>query len=267
MTQSDVNQIFAALGREPVELDDGFLILANTPQAANIDFSAAALELNGKTYSHAGTFSNISMFAYCYFIAVVPDEAAEGLNLDVQGMAYDLGGVPYDAAALRSDLSYQYTSGSGHTYQRCDYFLKEYGRIQMNSNTAVFVLSALYIAVVFVFMAMAILALKTLSGLTEDKQRYDILFRLGADSREQSRTLFRQTFSFFLLPFALPMLLSIPTGIICSQIMILGGFPQQTGQILVTATAVAAVMALIYLLYFTATYLLAKQTVVRTAHS
>ena len=85
----------------------------------------------------------------------------------------------------------------------------------LNANSAVFIVSALYIAVVFVFMAMAILALKTLSGISDDKKRYDVLYRLGADKREQSRTLFRQTFSFFFLPFALPMLLCVPTGFVC----------------------------------------------------
>ena len=88
----------------------------------------------------------------------------------------------------------------------------------------VFVVGALYIAAIFLFMAMAILALKILSTLSEDKKRYRVLYRLGADEQEQSKALFQQTFSFFFLPFAIPILLSIPTGWICGRIMKLTGF-------------------------------------------
>ena len=113
-------------------------------------------------------------------------------------------------------------------------------------------------------MAMAILALKTLSGLSEDRQRYRVLFRLGAGEREQSRTLFRQTFSFFFLPFALPLLLSIPTGVICAQIMRLGGYPEQVGVVYVSAALVALVLTVIYVLYFTATYRIARRNILHT---
>ena len=85
-------------------------------------------------------------------------------------VAFRLKDADSDPQELRSALSYSYTSKyEDHTYERCDYKLKEYGRLQKNSTTAIFVIGALYIAVVFIFMAMAILALKTLSGITEDR--------------------------------------------------------------------------------------------------
>ena len=127
-----------------------------------------------------------------------------------------------------------------------------------------FVLGALYLAVVFVFMAMAILALKTLSGLSEDKERYRVLFRLGASRRQQSQTLFRQTFSFFFLPFALPILLSIPTALICGQLTVLAGFEEHLSRVFANSGMIALVMAAIYGLYFTATYLTAKRNVVNS---
>ncbi len=72
-------------------------------------------------------------------------------------------------------------------------------------------------AAVFLLMALAILALKMLSDLTEDRRRYEVLFRLGADEREQGRALFGQTFFFFLLPFCSAMVMSIPTCMIGMQ--------------------------------------------------
>ena len=265
MTESDINRLYAALGRAPIRLNGGFRILSNMPQVLNADFSGAALELDGRICRYEGTDEDAPLFSYVYFLAVIPDEAATGLALQSMGMAYDLGGAKFDAEGLRRDLSYVYTTADGsYRYERCDYRIREYGRLQRNSNTAIFVVGALYIAVVFVFMAMAILALKTLSGLSEDRQRYRVLFRLGAGEREQSRTLFRQTFSFFFLPFALPLLLSIPTGVICAQIMRLGGYPEQVGVVYASAALVALVLTVIYVLYFTATYRIARRNILHT---
>lgn len=261
--ESDINRLNAALGREPINLNGGFVIMSDMPQILNLDFSSARLVLNGKTYDCTGKSDAVPLYAYCYLMAVVPDEAVEGLAIQTRCASFDLKDGAYDAQGLRKALSYLYTTSNGYAYERCDYLIKEYNRLQSNSTTAVFIIGALYTAVVFVFMSMAILALKTLSGLSDDKQRYGTLFRLGAGEREQSRTLFLQTFSFFFLPFALPMLLSVPAGIICYRIMELGGFDAQSGEVLVNTLLIAAVMTVIYVLYFSATYLIAKRNIVR----
>ena len=264
MTESDVNALLRALGREPVSLDGGFLIMTNLPQVLYCDFTSAVLDLNGLSYRYTGITDDIPRLAYSYFVAVVPDEAVAGMEVDCVYTVYDVVNERYDAGALRKALSYPFTSTNGqYTYDRCDYSLREYGRQQQNSTTAILIISVLYIAVVFVFMAMAILALKTLSGLSEDRQKYKILFQLGADRRMQSRTLFRQTFSFFLLPFALPILLSVPTGFVCMKIMKLAGYTKYADRTLFCAGAIMAVMIAIYLLYFAATFLLAKRNVVQ----
>ncbi len=264
MAQSDINRLYRALGRDPVQLDGGFKILCNVPQVTSFDFSKAKLEIGGKTYAYTGIADDMPYITYDYFIAVVPDEAAQHLSLQSNGVAYTLKNQKFDAQALHDALSYPYTTSDGaYTYDRCDYHIREYGRMQRNSNTAVFVTGALYVSIVFVFLAMAILALKTLSGLSDDRRQYSILFRLGAGEREQSKTLFWQTFSFFFLPFALPILLSIPTGMICAQIMRMAGL-SMTGTVYLNTGLIALCLIAVYLLYFTATYLLAKKTVVRS---
>lgn len=267
MAESDFNLLLNRLGREPVRLDGSFLICANSnvPQAAHSNFQDAALSLGGKTYRYQGMISDLPMFYYTYFFAVVPDEAVHGLTVESNCVAFRLKDADYDPQELRSALSYSYTSKyEDHTYERCDYKLKEYGRLQKNSTTAIFVIGALYIAVVFIFMAMAILALKTLSGITEDRKRYAVLYRLGAGEREQCQTLFRQTFGFFFLPFALPLLLSIPTSMVSAEIMTIAGFAGQAWEIYRNAGLIAAAILLIYLLYFTATYLIEKRNVVQS---
>ena len=203
------------------------------------------------------------MFSYYYFTSIVPDEAVQGLDVELDCMAYDLKQDRYNAEALRQELSYQTTSRNGqYLIERCDYDLKEYGRIQRNSNTAIFIVGALYISIVFVFLAMAILALKTLSSLSDDRQKYRILFRLGTGEQEQNRTLFYQIFCFFLLPFVVPVLLSVPTAQICTKIMEMSGYAGNVSEVVTTTTAIAFVVVAIYVLYFIATYLIAKRNIV-----
>ena len=86
--------------------------------------------------------------------------------------------------------------------------------------------------------------------------------RLGAGVREQKQALFRQTFSFFLLPFAVPLLAGIPTALISGHIVTMAGMEALAGQIPLIAVATAVVMAVMYLLYYAATYLIAKRAVV-----
>lgn len=140
--------------------------------------------------------------------------------------AFNLADAPFDAKNLRAALTYRYSATNGlYAYERCDARTREYGRLQCNGVAAIFVVNALYIASVFLLIAMAMLALKTLSGLDEDRRRYAVLYCLGTGEREMGRALFWQTFCFFFLPFLLPVLLSLPTGVICGRIMTPGAAP------------------------------------------
>ncbi len=179
--------------------------------------------------------------------------------------AFNLADAPFDAENLRAALTYRYSATNGlYAYERCDARTREYGRLQCNDVAAIFVVNALYIASVFLLIAMAMLALKTLSGLDEDQRRYAVLYCLGAGELEMGRALFWQTFCFFFLPFLLPVLLSIPTGVICGRIMTPGGSPGLAGEVYFNAAAIALILSAIYALYFMATYLIARRSVIRS---
>lgn len=90
-----------------------------------------------------------------------------------------------------------------------------------------------------------------------------MLYHLGADKQMLKKAMFRQTFSFFLLPFVLPMLLNIPIGIVCAHIMELSGFGAYAGEVVVITMAIAVVVTLVYFLYYMATYLLCKRNIFR----
>ncbi len=264
LKESDFNRLLSMLGMEPVSLQGGVLILSQSPHASECDFSQAVLNIDGKKYPYEGMLNDYPTISrFCYFIAVVPDEAVDNMDVVENCTVYDIEEERYDAVALEEALSYVYSANSSYVNYYCDYVIQERVRMSDNSTSAMLIISILYVAVVFVFMALAILALKTFSGLAEDRQRYLMLYHLGADKQMLKKAMFRQTFSFFLLPFVLPMLLNIPIGIVCAHIMELSGFGAYAGEVVVITMAIAVVVTLVYFLYYMATYLLCKRNILR----
>ncbi len=265
MTESEFDRVYGAKGFAPVDLDGGFKIVVDPNHASGLDFSGATLDIGGARFEYKGLCKRF-LLGYSYFVAVVPDSAAALLRRTHDGAVFDLERERYDGKALHDELSYTETFGGFGMIERCDFSVREYVRITSGASTAVFIVSALYIAVVFVFMAMAILALKTLSDTADDRLRFDILFRLGASEKTRKRALFTQIFCFFFLPFALPILMSVPAWLLCTRIMSLLGLAALTSHgISVASASIAAVMISIYALYFTATYVVAKRNVIDRA--
>ena len=54
-------------------------------------------------------------------------------------------------------------------------------RIYNKANAGTLIIGALYVSTVFVCMALAILSVKTLSSLEDERKHFAILYRLGAD--------------------------------------------------------------------------------------
>ncbi len=264
ITESEFNALFGMLGYPQLKLGGGFAIVPHSAYAKNVeacDFSAAQLRVGERTFDFKG-FANAPLTTLRFFLAVVPDAAIDGLTACADGWACMLDGDKFDAQGLHDKLTYEYTNGHLQ-YMRCDFGIKQYHKIQSDAESAVFIVTALYVALVFVFMAMAMLALKTLSDMADDRKHYDTLFRLGASKRDMTRTLFRQTFAFFFIPFALPILFGIPTAAICYALMQTTGFAAIALKTINIAFGVAAVITAVYALYFAATYLTAKRNVIR----
>lgn len=262
MPLSEFNLLCESLDCEPLTLDNEFFIIANIPEIQSCNMQDVIFEWNGKEYGYKGLSMQYPMFSYTFFYVVVPDEAVTGMEKVIDCIAYDAENGSFDASALREELSYDYITSDGYQSTACDYRIREYSRQYQNAQSAVLVVGALFVSAIFLLMAMAILALKTLSGLADDKKRYLVLYRLGMGSGEQSRTLFKQTFTFFIMPFAVAVLSSIPTAIITNNIVSTVGMDSLASRIYTIAAVIAAVFVIVYLLYYLATYLIAKRTVI-----
>ena len=91
-----------------------------------------------------------------------------------------------------------------------------------------------------------------------------VSYALYADIRMRKSALFRQIGMFFLMPAALPMLLTLPVGIVFGKVYKIWGFLNLNAwQAMESALLIAFVVASVYLLYFMLTYRIAAGYVIR----
>ena len=146
---------------------------------------------------------------------------------------------------------------------QCDYRVQEYFRLFKNANAGTLIIGTLYVATVFVCMALAILSVKTLSTLNDESRRFAVLYCLGADEKMQKRTLFRQIGAFFLMPYALPFIMTVPLGMVFGKVYEIWNFSGlDGGHAMGTAALISAAVAGVYALYFLITYRIACDHVI-----
>ena len=117
--------------------------------------------------------------------------------------------------------------------------------------TTIIVFVAIYLGVIFLIASSAILALKQLTESSDNKERYIVLRKIGADEKMINSALFRQIGIFFLIPLIFAIIHSI-FGIQFGIAMMAG--LADSKDLLPSIIATVIVIAVIYGLYFWATY-------------
>lgn len=117
---------------------------------------------------------------------------------------------------------------------------------------------AIYLGIIFLIASAAILALKQLTESSDNKQRYEILRKIGCDEKMINKALFRQIGIFF----GLPLILAIIHSIFGIQFVleILSGLAEKK-DLLPSIIATIIVMGIIYGAYFLATYFGSKNII------
>lgn len=117
---------------------------------------------------------------------------------------------------------------------------------------------AIYLGIIFLIASSAILALKQLTESSDNKQRYAILRKIGADEKMINGALFKQIGIFFLMPLILAIIHSI-FGI--QFVMTMMSVLAAAKELLPSAIATAVIIGVIYGAYFMATYLGSKNII------
>lgn len=109
----------------------------------------------------------------------------------------------------------------------------------------------LYLGIVFLIASAVILALQQLSQASDNKQRYQILHKIGAEKRMISQSIFLQLSIYFFMPLILAILHSIVGIQVVNLIVQIFG----SSDIFLSSLITGGILLLIYGVYFLITYI------------
>lgn len=126
-------------------------------------------------------------------------------------------------------------------------------------SKAIITFVGIYLGLIFMITSAAVLALQQLSEAADNRKRYTILQKVGADEGLIKSALMKQIAIYFMLPLALACIHSIVGIKVANDVITDVGQIDALGNILITA----ALIGLIYGSYFLATYFSSKQIVLK----
>ena len=261
---SDYNKLAKELNEKELTLKDNeYIILANYQMMEKIRNIALSnnqiLTINNKEYHPKYKecqegFIEISSNATNTGIIILPDEALEG-NPPVE----EILSANYKAntSKEKEKVDNIITAKLNNTYPELKYDTK------LNIYNAGIGLGAmvtflgLYLGIIFLISSAAILALKELSESTDNKERYNMLRKIGTDEKMINKALFNQIGVFFLSPLLLAVIHSIFGIKFANYILESMG----TTSLLSSIILAAVFIVVIYGGYFLVTYYTSKNII------
>lgn len=231
--------------------------------------------IDGRTLSVGGTVegpAGIIDWSSAFEFFVIADEVAAEMELtsSVYCLAVQLTDGRYDASALSAALdAYRRTDkpqdgAEFPSYRGTKYDLFELERLYEVGRLGMVLFGTLFISAVFVLITMAMLALKILSIVAEDRERYRILRYLGASEGMLAKSLGMQMFFYCFLPFVVPLGICFPLVGALERMISLSGVALSAGALALQVAATAGVVVLLYAVYFLAAYLAAWRDIKKT---
>lgn len=262
MTISDYNKFARFYGRDLYALkDDEFILVADYAQMIAYENKAlekgVTIQIGDKKYHNkydectegllqmSGNKSNTG-------IVVVPDNV--DINLAETVRSYLAANYNGDKEASEEDLMKymgEINSMGAIADTKIDIYTASTGL------RAIMIFIGLYLGVIFLISSAAILALKELSDSSDNKEKYQMLRRIGVDDKKLNRALFTQVGIFFMFPLGIAIIHSI-FGIMCANtIMESMSVTSDMTSILTTALFIV----IIYGGYFLVTYITSKRII------
>lgn len=299
MKLSDYNRLRGMLGYEAVSLDKGNYLIHTKQRLLKYveEYSARHLSLNGKAYTCAGIYNEgFEQGGHngADYIFVVPDEAAEALipyysvlmaqtegELEVSGAAGNssiAGGLEeellkvvnqrldWDKYEETGEKDFDMGFGTDQIYSfDSPVFVRAEDMRQMKVLLSTLIFPLFYIGLVFLCVAVTVLAVQQLSDATRYSFRYSLLSKLGLKEKELNGVILRQLSWYYLFPFVAALLLSVE---VCGFLSIKFAEYSNVGDpAWVYLGASILLFGFVYLLYFAATYVEFKRNVNTQVHS
>lgn len=225
------------------------------------------ISLNGKEYKPAydmcvDGFVDITFMPMNVGFIVMPDDALTAMRVKRDKFA----GV-YNEESLANVEKMNEKMGTAFNAVVHDEISEYGGGYQISTKTSIYegsvgtsaivIFIGVYLGIVFLITSAAILALKQLSESSDDKQRYDILRKIGVDEKMIHRSLFAQIGIFFVIPIVMAVIHSIFGIQFCLRLMVVLGKQDLTIPIMLTAIFIL----FIYGGYFLITYYCSKNII------
>lgn len=263
MKNSDYNKLATSFNLEKVELkSDEYIVVGNYKSMLTIKNEGlkrhTKITIDGNIYSPKyekavhGFYQMTSNEAEIGFI-VLPDEALKNSRKVENYLVADYND---DTEKIEEIISNLISEGVC-----ADHILTIDTKSDIKDSSvglgAVVTFIGLYLGIVFLISCAAILALKELSESSDNKDRFQILRKIGADEKDLNKALFRQITIFFLFPLVLAVIHSIFGIMFCNIILENTGITFNLSAVITTAL----IIVLIYGGYFLVTYICSKNII------
>lgn len=256
---SEYNASLRLRGAQEVTLaDTEYVVLDTYPTVwgectQDIVHSRRVLTINGTALTPKAVATEGFDNSYWTPIMIIPDQYVEGMTC----ARAELNVMCMDEAAEKALTEQLYatsyenmsTTERGFTY----YTTRTEQYEQSVTMRAMLSFVAIYLGIVFMITCAAILAIQQLTDVSDNKYRYELLYKLGADQKMLRRALFVQVLCYFLLPLLLAIVHSF-FGLWSANDALLMYNTNVTGSLAGTAGFVGV----LYAAYFGMTYVGAK---------
>ncbi len=189
---------------------------------------------------------------------IVPDAVIADCTAVTGALCFNCRG---NSAAMQDALTVQLDAliGEGRLPFKEGCVTRNMVQAVMGGSKAIIAFFAIYVGIVFLITSAAVLALQQLSEAADNRQRYEILKKIGADDALIHRTLFKQIAIYFLLPLSLACVHALVGLKVANDVV------REVGSLnaLQNTLATALLILLVYGAYFLATYYGSKQIMLK----
>lgn len=261
---SDYNRLAKLYNKKELTLKDNeYVIIANYKMMAGIRNISlknnTKLTINGKDYypkyqECQDSFIELSGSATNTGVIILPDNALEGIHPYKNVLAANYQADTKEEKENVEDI----VSTIINNHFNKDTLLSYNTKIDIYASSiglgAMVTFVGLYLGIIFLISSAAILALKELSESTDNKERFNMLRKIGTDEKMINKALFNQIAVFFLFPLLLAIIHSIFGIEFANYILKTMGTESLLSSIILTAVF----LVVIYGGYFLVTYYCSK---------
>lgn len=246
MKESDFNHLLEGFGRERVNLGDNGYIVASRYREMIDGVLFPDVEIEGREYSCISSSYTYPDFHDKYMVFVLPDSAINTMKEERKALVIDA--LSSSMEPMSFYLSLRNERGEGDRV-----WSRDEAKYEANSSSGVLIIAMLFVSSVSTSLALAILSVKALSSINEDKTRMNILRSLGIDREGRTKVIGIETLVFFLMPLVVPLLSSLPVASICKMVYSSWEMEGMEASPYLTALGIGGLIILLSVVYFIVT--------------